>query len=354
MQQRKVLAIVLLLGGAFISTLGAQGAAKNTVNVQVMDLFESFEENAQVYECSVVSRKPSDSGHNLERGKVTLAVIKTLHGTNRQRIDLRYVFVLPRRDAVDGPMIWPDLDGATNLLCVIVPGAQDLTAYPQDPAITEAASIVFVVDKERSRQVSEMEAICKLYEAKDTPKDVRAIKNGVDSPLPTIRNFALKIAILKLGETDPEQAIKIIQYEALHYLDHAKHAETPPESLMEHPWYAHGSMPEHRSVTAEAEELIGFINGKFRHMDPMDQRDKFLCRCLATLPQSPSKFLEERAVAVLASHVLVPNRSTISSRQYGLSASEQKALLKVLESESKSDKPKIASNAAKLKQWLSN
>jgi len=193
-------------------------------------------------------------------------------------------------------LIWPPLDGVSNILCVIVPGGEDGSAYPGIPGVHEAASKVVVVDKD-GLAVREMETICKLYEAKGTPRDLREIRKGVASHQPTVRNFALKTAIVNLGRVAPEEAMNIFQHEAMHYEDRAKHRDIAYDPFQEHARELYEQHVERADID-EADEIIRFIKCriKFGPLEPQDRMDnKFLRRCLGVLAQSPSKVVRGKA-----------------------------------------------------------
>lgn len=306
-------------------------------NIFGMDLFESFEHDASVYVCNVVKREPSlsESGRNIERGVITLNVIQTLRGTNRVDLVLPYSFIPRGGIGVDGPLIWPTLDdvGQSNLLCIIVPSAQDSSA-PTIPGNNEAASMVVVVDKNEGA-VLEMEVICKIYGSKVTPKFIRQLKKAVASPQLTVRGFALETTIMKLGKTSPEEALEIIRSRVAAYRESAKHLTISKDPLDEGAFAMYTQNSSHADIF-EAEKLFSDISSGILKIGPEEKFCTFLCRCLIALAQSESKTIREKAITGLANGIsFYDYRPDLHFRPLdGIDISERKALNTALDVES--------------------
>ena len=122
----------------------------------------SLEQGAAVYVCKVEKREPSPESDNaIERGKVTLTVVKTLVGSDRSTLALPYAFPPAGFLKSDGPLIWPSFQVGDNLMCVVIPGAED-TSAPHYTDISEAASRVVNIDKDPTA-AREIEAACAEY-----------------------------------------------------------------------------------------------------------------------------------------------------------------------------------------------
>jgi hypothetical protein len=106
------------------------------------------------------------AGH-IEQGKITLNVVMTILGKQRQKIILPYGYVTEPRYLFQGPYVWQELSGTNNLfLCTILSNAQDNT-ISLIHGITEAAIEVVAVQNLDDPKVQEMENICKLYRLKN-------------------------------------------------------------------------------------------------------------------------------------------------------------------------------------------
>jgi hypothetical protein len=324
-------------------------------DVSNLDLFSSFEHNVSIYHCSIVKRVRTNSERNIERGNIELNVITTLRGTNRPGIILPYISLPATVSPVDGPMVWPPLDGVRDIICFIVPGTEDPDAGSGKSRFTEAASKVSVVKNARTA-IREVKTICKLYDLKGTPEDFAELKRALAERQPTVRDFALKSALINLSKDEPEAALKVIQTEASHYQDHAKgrpYVEDPLNGIAYYGKYIFDQLLDQEDV-AEAEALICFIRSRNSPFTANIETRKFLFRCLVVLAQSSSSLVRQKSVAAMAKSVSDPAYLPKSRMQDALTNSEKMGLIKVLRVEIKSEKAETSSNAGKLWKWLGN
>ena len=303
----------------------------NTINVLTLDTFDAFGYNASVYLCAIASHEQSSTSDiAVERGKIILRVIKVLRGAKRQSINLPYGFIREGAAIYDGgTVVWPSLKdiGKSNILCVVVPNAED-PIIGKIQGVNEAASSVVVVTGENDTQVQEMETICNLYEIKRTPEFIKTLNRALSDPRPAVRDFALQATVMKLGRTAPDEAVKIIQARAESY--------------------------ENDEDVAEADRLIGYIEGKRGLVEPWDQMNKLLCRCLVAIAQSGSKTIRNHAISALANTVSFFNYRPDFRLQDGLTASEKKALKNVLDSSLDKSDTNLVSNIHLLNKWIVN
>jgi hypothetical protein len=301
--------ILLIISVYMIELYTTEAEAKMAnVNSITLDDFDSIELDAGVYLCTVLNRIPSTkSDGNIERGSVTLSIVTVYRGKNRPTVVLPYSFVRPGGIMTDGWCVWPRLDnvGGNQLLCVIVPNS-DPTAGSL-PGISEAASRVIVVSGATDPRAQELADNCKLYDMKNDAEILVALKSAVMDSRPAVRDFALKTAVIRLGKTDPKDALGILRSKAAQYVEGA---ENP-----------------------EAQGIITFIRGKFGRVEPWDQMNKFLCRCLVVLAQSPSVSVREQSLAALVHGITLFNYRPGFRLQDGLDRSEKEALSKILDLE---------------------
>jgi len=352
----------IILGLALVLSISCSGVPlfggiieQRPFNVFGMDLFESLEHDASVYNCSIVKRESSLSlsDHNIERGTVQLHVIQTLRGTNRLDVTLPYSFTRTGGIGLDGSLIWPTLDdvGRSNLLCVVVPDGQDPSA-PTIPGINEAASKVVVIDKDEAA-VREMEVICKVHDGQITPELIRQLKNAVASPQPTLRDFALEATIMKLGKVKPDEALEIIRSRVATYRELTKHLNVSNDPLDESAFRLYTQNADHADAI-EADGLFSDILQGFQRMGPEEKICTFLCRCLVVLAQSESKTIREKAITSLAIGIsFYDYRPDLDFRPLdGLDTSELKALNAVLDAESRSGDTNLLANIRLIRDRL--
>ena len=339
MKSKITLCLMFVLIGSLKLKAGIIESRPFNVYAWNMNLFESLEHNADVYVCSVVKREPwqAESGRNIERGVVMLNVVKVLRGKNRKNIILPYSFIPVGGLGIDGPLIWPVLDGLENkyILCVIVPDGEDPTT-PKKTGVQEAASKVVVVDDDEAA-VSEMKRLCELYDDQITPDSIKALKQAVGSLQPTVRRFALETTIMKLGKASPDAAYEIIKARAAIYREFTKDVTVARDPLDEESLLIYQQNPQtaRSAYINEAEDLLGDIGNGFLKIGPDEKFCTFLCRCLVILTQSESKTIRTKAINALA--------GSISSYDYrpdlhfrpldGLDVSEKNVLNRALADE---------------------
>lgn len=304
-----------------------------TTNVYALPgIFDAVNRNGGVYVCELASREPFDahSDRNIERGKAILHVTKVLLGITRSDISLSYAYIRTGGTALDGPLVWPPLDGlgkSERLLCVIVPEAEDPSTV-RIPGVDEAASIVEIVTGESDPKVQEMRTICQLYSTKGTPQFGRELEKALTDLRPAVRGFALQATVINLGETAPSEAIKILQTRSATY-------GTDTEGT-------------------EAVRLISFMERTRGHVEPWDKMNKFICRCLVTLAQSRSRLVRDRSLTALVNTIAFFSYRPDFRLQDGLSASEKQALRDILDSEFSSTDMVASTKARTLKEWLAH
>jgi hypothetical protein len=348
-QRWVLLPSILVLICASFSVVADQATNKTPIEVNQLDLFAAFEHDVNIYKCSIVKLEALDEGRNVNRGKVTLNVIQTLRGTNRQSITLPYSFIPRGGDAIDGYLIWPDLAGVTNILCFVVPWAKDSTTWIS--GMQEAASKVVVL-KNDGLALEEAETLCKLHDTRGTPQDIILIKKCLDSQQPTVRNFALKTTILNLAKAAPEESLEMIRNEAPQNGNFTKQKGVVYDPLNQDSggplliYEGGGHGPE------EAKSIIHFIQVKFKYSKSSEEMDKFLFRCLIALAQSPLKEIADESVAALAKCASGTSELPNYRLQDDLNDSEKNELSRVLNTKLKSDNPKTVDDARKLREWL--
>lgn len=323
-----------------------------------MNLFESLKHNADVYVCSVVKREPwpAESDRNIERGVATLKVVNVLRGTNRQDIILPYSFITVGGMGIDGPLIWPILDGLENkhILCVIVPDGEDPTA-PKKTGVQEAASKVIIVD-DGEATVREMKRLCELYDDQITPDFIKTLKQTVASLQPTVRCFALETTIMKLGKALPDEAYEIIKSRAAIYRESTKDITVAGDPLDEEAVviYQQNSQTVKSAYINEAEELLRDINNGFLKTGPDEKFCTFLCRCLVALTQSESKTIRTKAINALAGNIsFYDYRPDLHFRPLdGLDISAKNALNTALADESQTGDTNMLANIKLIQKRL--
>jgi hypothetical protein len=316
------------LFGSFTSTAGQNGPK----NVYGLDLFDSLESGASVYLCTLVKREAfSTSNHNIERGKANLKIVKTLHGNNRDSLILPYSFYPTTADYRNGELVWPGLDdlkGTNSFLCVVVPAAEDLTAFPSIPGIREAASKVVPVSGENDTEVQSMATACKVYETFQITKSVTELERAAFHPSLEVRQLALKITIMKLGSLEADKAMSVVQAKTASYT---------------------GDDPK---TEEEAMWLIRYLQRTVRHVDV--SMDPFLVRCLATIAGSQSVQIREQAIGALKTTIDAFKDLPRVNLQDSLTPVEKASLRMTVERALQSKNVVVSSNAAAIRQWLSN
>jgi hypothetical protein len=227
-----------------------------------------------------------------------MRVVEVLRGTKRPNLVLPYScgFVFS-----DGPLIWPTSNevGKKRVLCVVVPEGEDVSA-PKIAGVDEAASKVIVVNN--GAAIREMKAICRLYDSPITPKYINAVREAANSPLPTVRSFALELTIMKLGRTAPDEAIKIIQSQVAGWAKadgHEKIADDPLDRLASLSLQQNAA---HADII-KCDELTSYIGEGFLKVGPEEKFSTFLCRCLVVFAQSKSSSIRENAIRMLANGI---------------------------------------------------
>jgi hypothetical protein len=347
----KLLFALALAGSISCSTLPAFGQT----NAIVMGFFESLQYGASVYRCSVAKSEPSLSlsDRNIERGVVKLHVIQTLYGTNRPDLSLPYCFV--RGICPSDCPIWPRLDavGERDLLCVVVPNAEDPSA-PTVPGINEAASRVYTVGDEKDAvAVGEVESICKLYDGQITPEFIQQLKMAVNSPLITLRDFALETTIMKLGKAKSDEALDIIRSRVADYREPAKHTKIARDPL-DGSAFEFYTQHADRADIIEADQMLSEIGIGLLPVKAEKNYCTFLCRCLIALAQCESKTIREKAITTLADGISwYDSRPDLQFRPLdGLDTSERKALNAALDAESRSGDTNLLASIRSIRDRL--
>lgn len=313
--------LLAFLGGLL---LAAQVSGDQEVSVVGLDLFGAFEAHASVYLCTVAKREPYavQPERVAESGKVELTINKVLFGTKLENITLPYRFWLSDIAAgFDGPLTWPQFQNGNKLLCVVLP-------YAQDPGTSDTpqtvASKVLVVTGEKDAKVQEMMAVCTLYETRNTPEFIPGLEKAMADPRPELRDFAMQ-ALLNVGKTSPDTAIKVIQSRVAHYTGGAD--------------------------AAEGDGFISLIGGDlFR--SGLNKDVPWFLRCLATLSQSESKNVRQLALGTLAFYIPHPNSRELRVEDV-LNAGEQQALRKtVAKSETEFGDQETRDNIRAIRMWL--
>ncbi len=332
---RCLFTIVLVLSS--VQVYGAGENATNFTNVAALQsfgnslVFVSLNRNAAIYECELASRKPfaAHSDRNIERGKAILHITKVFRGIRRSDIVVPYSFERPSGGgSSEGPLVWPALDHLREnerLLCIIVPGAEDPSTARIEGA-DEAASMVEVVTGRSDPKIQEIQTICHMYGTKGTPQFARELRNALSDSRPGVRDFALQVTAINLGETAPDEAIEILRTRTAAYSTDA--------------------------AGAEGVELISFLERMRGEVEPWEKMDPFICRCLVTLAQSRSKMVRERALAALAGTITFFDYHPGVRLQDGLNASEKRALRNIVNSEISAAGTGESAQAPFLSEWL--
>lgn len=265
------------------------------------ELVDAFESGANVFVCNVIKRTPdSASDENIERGVVNLKVTQTLRGLNRESISIPYSFVKNGATYVSSELIWPNLENSknSNLVCVVLSNAVDLTAYlTSTQSFNEAASRVILIDSNDNVKIAAVKKLCAIYDTQDFAQMAKELKKAITNSQQMVVDFALQVTALKLSRVAPDEAFQIIQSRAARYSGDIESLE-------------------------EAQRFVSFIETKFGQAEPQKPMSHFFARCMAALAQSPSLAVRKVSINGLAHLISKSNHIEDFSLKDGLSSQE--------------------------------
>lgn len=363
MNPKLLFCLALTLSGAF-GLAGQQNGepidVKSLSLKPINSIFDILSHNPSVYVCTIIKTEPefSNAEAGIGGGKITLSVSKTLLGKEREKLILGYGWP----GVMGGQSIWPDLNtlgqtnllwlpnpndknkyvlktvnnsGKTNLLCVVIPHAVAWLA-PQIAGGNDAADYVVPVRGLNDPSVTEMEAICKLYQIQSPAELKKTLTRALRDPRQMVRDYALQLTVMRLGRTDPDGAIKILQ------------------SLASKCKTARASLDAQRLIQFMACRFFGHI-GTWK----LPAIHQFLCRCCIVFAQARSKIVRNDAIFCLAREISIFRHAVAFSAagcslRDGLTASDKTALTAVLDPLENVSNTNIIAAVHEVRKWLTD